>query len=66
MLAAAAAAGVAHALTGDARLHWLALHGGVSQLVLGPGQFFLRRVRASPDRGPARRGRRSAADADGV
>ena len=45
MLAAAAAAAVAYAATGDARLHWLALHlallGGVSQLVLGAGQFFV-------------------------
>jgi nitrite reductase (NO-forming) len=45
MLAAAAVATVAHAATGDARLHWLALHlgllGGVSQLVLGAGQFFV-------------------------
>jgi nitrite reductase (NO-forming) len=44
LLAAGGAAGVANALTGDARLHWLALHlvflGGVSQLVLGAGQFF--------------------------
>lgn len=45
MLAAAAAAGIAHAIAGDARLHWLALHlallGGVFQLVLGAGQFFV-------------------------
>lgn len=45
MLAAAAVAAIAHATTGDARLHWLALHlallGGVSQLVLGAGQFFV-------------------------
>ena len=45
MLAVAAVATVAHAATGDARLHWLALHlgllGGVSQLVLGAGQFFV-------------------------
>lgn len=43
-LAAGAGAGVAAAATGDPRLHWLALHlaflGGVSQLVLGAGQFF--------------------------
>jgi hypothetical protein len=45
MLAAAALATVADAITGDWRLHWLALHlallGGVSQLVLGAGQFFV-------------------------
>lgn len=45
MLAAAAAAGIAHAVGGDERLQWLALHlallGGVSQLVLGAGQFFV-------------------------
>jgi nitrite reductase (NO-forming) len=45
MFGAAAVATVAHAVTGDARLHWLALHlgllGGVSQLVLGAGQFFV-------------------------
>lgn len=44
MLLAAAVAGVADALTGRPWLHWLALHlallGGVSQLVLGAGQFF--------------------------
>lgn len=43
-LAAGAAAGVGAAATGGPRLHWLALHlvflGGVSQLVLGAGQFF--------------------------
>jgi len=45
MLIAAAAAGVADALTGLSWLHWLALHlallGGVSQLILGAGQFFV-------------------------
>lgn len=45
MLVAAAAAGVAYALSGEAPLHWLAPHlallGGVSQLVLGAGQFFV-------------------------
>ncbi len=45
MLAAAAVATVAHAASGNADLHWLALHlallGGVSQLVLGAGQFFV-------------------------
>lgn len=44
MLVAAAAAGMANALDGRSWLHWLALHlallGGVSQLVLGAGQFF--------------------------
>jgi nitrite reductase (NO-forming) len=42
--AAGAGAGLAFALTGAAWLHWVALHllfvGGVSQLVLGAGQFF--------------------------
>lgn len=45
MLIAAAAAAIAYAADGDQRLHWLALHlallGGVSQLVLGAGQFFV-------------------------
>ncbi|HVW16744.1 MAG TPA: hypothetical protein VHB30_00720, partial [Solirubrobacteraceae bacterium] len=45
MLAAAAVALIAHAATDDERLRWLALHlallGGVSQLVLGAGQFFV-------------------------
>lgn len=45
MLTTAAAAAVADAITGEARLHWLALHlallGGVSQLVLGAGQLFV-------------------------
>ncbi|MBX5470310.1 MAG: hypothetical protein IRZ21_10470 [Thermoleophilaceae bacterium] len=45
MLVAAGGAAIAHAATGDERLHWLALHlallGGVSQLVLGAGQFFV-------------------------
>lgn len=45
MLLVAGAGAIAHAITGDARLHWLALHlallGGVSQLVLGAGQFFV-------------------------
>jgi hypothetical protein len=44
-MAAAALAGIAHALSGHDWLHWLALHllflGGVSQLVLGAGQFFV-------------------------
>jgi hypothetical protein len=44
MLLAAAGAGIADALDGRPWLHWLALHlallGGVSQLVLGAGQFF--------------------------
>ncbi len=43
VLAGAAAAG-AYAISGASWLHWLALHlvlvGGVSQLVLGAGQFF--------------------------
>lgn len=43
-LAAAATAAVAFEITRTAWLHWLALHllflGGVSQLVLGAGQFF--------------------------
>jgi nitrite reductase (NO-forming) len=43
-LLAALTALVIHALTGSVRAHWLALHlafvGGVSQLVLGAGQFF--------------------------
>lgn len=45
MLAAAAVATVVHAVTGDPDARWLALHlallGGVSQLVLGAGQFFV-------------------------
>jgi hypothetical protein len=44
-IGASAAAGVAYALSGGDRLHWLALHllflGGISQLVLGAGQFFV-------------------------
>jgi nitrite reductase (NO-forming) len=44
-LIAAAVAAIADAVTGDVRLHWLALHlallGGVSQLVVGAGQFFV-------------------------
>jgi nitrite reductase (NO-forming) len=43
-IAAAATAGVMFAASGRGWLHWLALHllflGGVSQLVLGAGQFF--------------------------
>ncbi|HJS93260.1 MAG TPA: hypothetical protein VJ741_03280 [Solirubrobacteraceae bacterium] len=43
-IAAAALAGVLYAVSGHPWLHWLALHlvflGGVSQLVLGAGQFF--------------------------
>jgi hypothetical protein len=43
-IAAAAPAGAAYALSGSDSLHWLALHllflGGISQLVLGAGQFF--------------------------
>ncbi len=43
-LLVAAAFFAAHAITGSWELHWLALHvafvGGVSQLVLGAGQFF--------------------------
>lgn len=43
-LLAGAVSGIAWAVTGDDHLHWLALHlallGGVSQLVLGAGQFF--------------------------
>jgi nitrite reductase (NO-forming) len=42
---AAAVAGIAYAISGGHWLHWLALHllflGGVSQLVLGAGQFFV-------------------------
>ncbi len=45
MLVASAAAAITYAFTDDARLHWLALHlallGGVSQLILGAGQFFV-------------------------
>ena len=44
MLAAAVAA-IAHVVSGHDWLHWLALHllvlGGISQLVLGAGQFFV-------------------------
>jgi nitrite reductase (NO-forming) len=44
-MAAAAVAGVIHGLSGGHWLHWLALHllflGGISQLVLGAGQFFV-------------------------
>lgn len=43
-IAAAAVAAILYAVTGHRWLHWLALHllflGGVSQLVLGAGQFF--------------------------
>jgi nitrite reductase (NO-forming) len=50
-LVAAVAAAVASEITGLAWLHWLALHlvflGGVSQLVLGAGQFFTCAVLAS-------------------
>jgi hypothetical protein len=45
LLGAAAVAGGVYLITGHAWLHWLALHlallGGVSQLVLGAGQFFV-------------------------
>lgn len=45
LLIAAAGAGVAYTFSGRSWLHWLALHlallGGVSQLVLGAGQFFV-------------------------
>ena len=45
LLFAAAGAGLAYVITGRDWLHWLALHlallGGVSQLVLGAGQFFV-------------------------
>jgi nitrite reductase (NO-forming) len=45
MLAAAAGAGIGYAIDPVIWLHWLALHlallGGVSQLVLGAGQFFV-------------------------
>ena len=45
LLLAAAGAGVAYVITGRDWMHWLALHlallGGVSQLVLGAGQFFV-------------------------
>lgn len=45
MLMASAVAVIAYNVTADARLHWLALHlallGGVSQLILGAGQFFV-------------------------
>jgi nitrite reductase (NO-forming) len=45
LLLASAGAALAYAITGDEWLHWLALHlallGGVSQLVLGAGQFFV-------------------------
>jgi nitrite reductase (NO-forming) len=45
MLAASGVAVVADAVGADPRVHWLALHlallGGVSQLVLGAGQFFV-------------------------
>ncbi len=45
MLAASGIAATAYEITGDERLHWLALHlallGGVSQLVIGAGQFFV-------------------------
>lgn len=45
LLLASAGAGLAYVVTGHHWLHWLALHlallGGVSQLVLGAGQFFV-------------------------
>lgn len=45
MLAASGIAATAYEIDGDERLHWLALHlallGGVSQLVIGAGQFFV-------------------------
>ena len=45
LLLAAAGTGLAYVITGRDWLHWLALHlallGGVSQLVLGAGQFFV-------------------------
>jgi hypothetical protein len=45
MLLASALAALAYVITGRDWLHWLALHlallGGVSQLVLGAGQFFV-------------------------
>lgn len=44
-IAAAAIAGLAFAFSGRDSLHWLSLHllflGGISQLVLGAGQFFV-------------------------
>jgi nitrite reductase (NO-forming) len=44
-MALAVCAAVAYALSGPAWLHWLSLHlvflGGISQLVLGAGQFFV-------------------------
>ena len=44
-LAAGAAAAIAHAAGAGAWLHWISLHlvflGGISQLVLGAGQFFV-------------------------
>lgn len=44
-MAAAALAGATYALSGSDWLHWLSLHllylGGISQLVLGAGQFFV-------------------------
>jgi hypothetical protein len=44
-MVAAAVTGVARAVTGIEWLRWLALHllflGGISQLVLGAGQFFV-------------------------
>lgn len=44
-MTAAAVAAIAYAFNGDDSLHWLALHllflGGISQLVLGAGQFFV-------------------------
>ena len=43
-MVASAVVAIVHSFTGPAWLHWLALHllllGGVSQLVLGAGQFF--------------------------
>jgi hypothetical protein len=59
---AAAAVAAVHAATGWAPGHWLALHlafvGGISQLVLGAGQFFAGRV---PGHRPAAPGARRPA-----
>jgi nitrite reductase (NO-forming) len=45
MFAASAVSAITYAITGQVRFHWLALHlavlGGVSQLILGAGQFFV-------------------------
>jgi nitrite reductase (NO-forming) len=55
-LAAAAVVAIIHAATGWADGHWLALHlafvGGVSQLVLGAGQFFAAAFLATTPPGP--------------